>query len=119
VKPVNVVLTLAAPRTLAINIKVYTRVLPSGSVSRYSGEDMLVTSGNYRHGFCYVDLSGKVSRTYISFFLFIPGLTSRFSFFPPAGHDYYIVVSTFHPGDVGNFILVANSENHPVDLLRR
>jgi len=73
---------LAAPRTLAINIKVYTRVLPSGSVSRYSGEDMLVTSGNYRHGFCYVDLSGKVSRTYISFFfLFFPGRPADFLFF--------------------------------------
>ncbi|KAG9296332.1 hypothetical protein G9A89_014924 [Geosiphon pyriformis] len=79
----RLMLMLEGPKAYAIHVKlVWSRGKRVGSVSP---NDVLVQSGDYRHGFCYCEIDDI-----------------------RAG-DYTIVASTYEPGLIGDFILRVSS----------
>jgi calpain-7 len=100
--PVGLVIFLEAPRTFAINLRLIAGGLRAASPS---SKDVLVHSGDYRHGFCYLEAKNiprKVPKEAIRLVLL------RLMKVLLAG-DYTVVPSTFEPNQKSSFFLTVGS----------
>lgn len=104
--PTRLELKLEAPKEFSVNVMVlrlaYSSGETGGRASSWGGGDPVVTrvadSGNYRPGFCYVEVPAET--------------LSRF----PMPLCLTCIVSTYHPDERGRFVFRVGSTEAPVEV---